>query len=585
MFQQLRQHLVTVFACTLFYFAVSVPFIDYLQLSETTEVRPYCVLPFLFSLVYGLPGAIGSSIGNVLSDLYYGGMDARIMSLGASFQIIYGYGGAVLWKRLRRGESNIFRLDKVRKIAQFLLLTLLAGVVLALMVWATLHHFLGLEMFGIGFISTLMNQMVFFVVLGIPFFVGYSYHLQKKALEEAGQQRQHSGAGEETPAGYLFSLNEKFILYFVLISVIVSLFVSAFAYFFFSSYEICDQTSLWGYVYLVCGTTLYVSLWPTLLVLRSTEDHIARPLEELSGIGRHFGEYGDITLEIQRIMSTVSRYTSYQSEIGELAISFRIFSQKIEEYIQKLTTVSQQQTKVATQLHIASDIQNGVLPEKLELTEIDLYASMEPAQEVGGDFYDYFRIGDDKVGFLVADVSDKGIPASLFMMISKTIIHKNMMDGLTPGQALSKSNNELCQNNRAQMFVTVFCGVLDLRTGQLLYSSAGHDHPILSVNGGDFTILKNKTGFVLGEIEDIKYTDRELTLGSGDIIFAYTDGVPEAADENKEQFGFDRTLEVLNRCRSMSMEQMCGSLKAAIRDFKGTAGQFDDITVLAIRRN
>ncbi len=585
--RKIRNKALTVFLCCVFYFVVSIPFIDYLRLSETTEVRPYCVLPFLLSLVYGFWGALGTAIGNIFSDLYYGGMDYRILPMGASFQIIYGYGGSLIWKHLRRGEQNIFRLDKVKKIAQYLIVVFIISAVLSLMVWMTLYSFYGLEIFGLGFISTLLNHLVFFVVLGIPFFVVYSYHLQKKNREILLEQLRQKNRSEDevSSAGYLFSINEKFILYFVFISVVVAIFVSAIAYFFFSSYDLYDQTVLWGYVYLICGVTLYVCLCPTLLILNSVEEHISKPIEELSCIGQNFGDHDNINSEIQYIKSIVDRYTSYKSEIGELAFSFRIFSQKIDEYIQKLTSISKEQSKVATQLHIASDIQNGVLPEPIMIPEIDFYASMDPALEVGGDFYDYFRIGNDKFCFVVADVSDKGIPASLFMMISKTIIHKNLKDSQSPGTALIRANNELCQNNRAQMFVTVFCGILDLNTGLLKYASAGHDHPIISVNSGDFTIMKNKTGFVLGEIEDINYTESEIFLERGDTIFVYTDGVPEASNENNEMYGFDRTLEVLNLNRRKNMSEMCCSLKEDISTFKNSAKQFDDITVMAIRRN
>ncbi len=571
--QRIRHCIFIILVCSILYFISSIPFIDYLRLSETTEVRPYCILPFIFALIFKFPGAVGAATGNIFSDLYYGGMDNIIMALGFSFQIIYGYGGALVWRFLRRNEDNIFRLNNVEKIIQYLSLVFAISLVLTMMVWGTLHAFYGLEMLGMGFFSTMMNHLIFFVILGIPFFVGYSYHLQKKQ------------AKAEKKDTYPFSINEKFILFFVLISVITALLVSAMAYIFLSYYNLYNQTTMWSYIYLISGATLYICLWPTLLILRVVEKNISKPIEELSSIGQHFGEHNNVKSEIEHIENIVNNYTGYHSEIGELAISFRTFSQKLNEYIQKVTNFSNQQTKVATQLKIASDIQNGVLPEPLDLTEIELYADMTPALEVGGDFYDYFMINEHEFGFVVADVSDKGIPASLFMMISKTIIQKNMKDGLSPGAALTKSNNELCQNNKAEMFVTVFCGTINLETGVLKYASAGHDHPILSLNSDTFTILNNKTGFVLGEIEDIKYTEKEMVLGSGDIIFVYTDGVPEATNENNDQFGFDRTLAVLNRNKEKTMTEMCQALKDAINTFKGSAKQFDDITVMAIRRN
>ena len=570
----LKHQLPITAACCIFYFVLSIPFIEFFQLSETTEVRPYCVLPFIFSLLFGFSGALGTAIGNIFSDMYYGGMDYRIYTLGFSFQIVYGYGGSLLWKYLRRRDSNIFRLDKFAKIAQYLIIILLMSVVLTVMVWTLLNVAYNLPLFGMGFMSTLLNHLIFFVILGIPFFVGYSYYLEKKKLKD------NPAEGND----FHFSVNEKFILFFVLISVIIALIVSAGAYIFFSSYKLYDQTTMWSYLYLISGTTLYVCLWPTLIVLRSVENQISRPIEELSAIGQHFGEYGDIAEEIRHIKAVADRYMDYQSEIGLLAESFRTFSDKIEESVNKLTAISQEQTRVATQLGIARDIQRGVLPEPLKVEGADLFATSWPAFQVGGDFFDYFKIGDHKLGFVIADVSGKDVPASLFMMISKVIIQKNMEDGLSPGAALTRSNNDICRNNRADMFVTVFCGVLDLENGVLEYSSAGHDHPIVSVNNENFTLLQNKTGFVLGEIEDVRYTDNALTLGKGDVIFVYTDGIPEATDKNDEQFGFDRTLAALNSTRDRDMAGMCDALMKSIEEFRGDAKQFDDITMLAIRK-
>ena len=574
-YRQLRHQLLVIFACGLFYFSLSLPFIDFFRLSETTEVRPYCVLPFFLSLIFGLPGAIGTAIGNIFSDMYYGGMDYKIFILGFSFQIIYGYGGARLWKFMRRRENNIFRLDKVSKIAQYLLIILLMSTVITVMVWTTLNRLYDLPFFGLGFLSTLLNHLIFFVIIGIPFFVGYSCYLQKNNLAA------HPADGKT----YLFSLTEKFILFFLLISLIISLIVSAGSYVFFTSYNLYDQTTMWSYIYIISGIVLYVCLWPTLIVLRNVENQISSPIEDLAAIGRDFGELNNIGDEINRINSVTGQYVVFNSEVGTLAKSFQTLSHKLEEYIMKLTAISQEQTRVATQLNIAREIQNGVFPEPQKFREVDFYAATRPALQVGGDFYDYFRIGENKVGFVIADVSGKGIPASLFMMVSKIIIQKNLEDGLTPGQALTKSNNEICRNNRADMFVTVFCARLDLTTGILEYSSAGHDHPIVSVNNEDFTILENKTGFVLGEIEDVRYTDAALALNPGDIVFVYTDGIPEAVNENNEQFGFERTVLSLNDSRGKSMKDLCETLVKSIDAFRGDAKQFDDITMLAIRKN
>ncbi|MBQ8708877.1 MAG: serine/threonine-protein phosphatase [Succinivibrionaceae bacterium] len=574
-FRSARGRLITIALCCLVYFLASVPFIDNLRLSETTEVRPYCVLPFLLSLVLGFPGTLGSALGNILSDLYYGGMDGVVIALGFCFQLVYGYGGALIWRFLRRRDRNIFRLDKVVKIIQYLLLTALMALVVALLVSATLHLYYSSQFLGPVFSNTLLNNMIFLAVLGIPFFAFRSYHIQKKRISERPDE-----------GGYLLSSSERYILYFVLNSVIVSLVCSVLVYIDFSSSDHqFDQITVWSCVYQSCALILYLSLLPTLMVLRSVEKNIAEPIEKLSAVGRNFGGHENMESEISCIENTAAIYTSDKSEIGQLAGSFRQLSSKLGEYIRKLTDVSREQARVATELNIATDIQNGALPEPEETDGIDLHAFMKTALEVGGDFYDHFRIGDRHLGFVIADVSGKGIPASLFMMISKILIQKNMMDGLSPKDALMRSNNELIRNNRAEMFVTVLCGILDLETGVLRYSSAGHDHPAVSFKSSDFRLLKTRPEFVLGAIENTKYTEHEVTLEKGDVFFVYTDGVPEATNEKDEQYGLDMMLRVLSQNRQKNMKELCAAMMKDLDRHRGQASQFDDITMVAIRRN
>ena len=307
----LGSKIIIIAVTALIYFLSSIPFIEYLRLSETTEVRPYCVLPFLLSLVFGLPGALGTAIGNIFSDMYYGGMDYKIYTLGFSFQLIYGYGGALVWKYLRRNDSNIFRLDTVRKLAQYLILVLFDSVIISVMVWLTLHICYNLDFYGIGFVSTFLNHLIFFVLLGIPFFTAYSRYLQKKEMNEKGVK-----------ATYLFSLNEKFILYLLLISSITALIISAFALMFFRSYAMYDNTVMWSYVFLVSGSTLYLFLWPGLFLLYFVEAYISKPLEEMALIGNNFGRKDNIQEEVAEIKATVGQYEKYHSEVGALARSF-----------------------------------------------------------------------------------------------------------------------------------------------------------------------------------------------------------------------------------------------------------------------
>ena len=208
---------------------------------------------------------------------------------------------------------------------------------------------------------------------------------------------------------------------------------------------------------------------------------------------------------------------------------------------------------------------------------------MDPAKEVGGDFYDFFLLDDDHLAIVMADVSGKGVPAALFMMISKILVQNYSMMGLDPKSALEAVNEQICKNNREEMFVTVWLGMLDLTTGRLVAANAGHEYPVLKTPNGPFELVKDKHGFVIGGMEGVKYTEYELNLEKGAKLFLYTDGVPEATDIENTQFGTDRMLTALNECADSSPEQILQHMDASIRDFIKNAPQFDDCTMLCLQ--
>ena len=242
---------------------------------------------------------------------------------------------------------------------------------------------------------------------------------------------------------------------------------------------------------------------------------------------------------------------------------------------------------VEKELSTASSIQEGVLPHVFPLfperKEFDLHASMDPAKEVGGDFYDAFFIDDDHMALVIADVSGKGIPAALFMLISRTLIKNRAMMGGTPAEILMDVNPQLFEGNQAKMFVTVWLGILTVSTGHVVEVNAGHEHPAIRRANGEFELLKRKHGFVLGGRKKIRYTDDEFDLAPGDALFVYTDGVPEATDSKGERFGMDRMIAALNKRADGTPEELLAAVRTDVDAFVGSAPQFDDLTMLAVK--
>jgi len=280
-------------------------------------------------------------------------------------------------------------------------------------------------------------------------------------------------------------------------------------------------------------------------------------------------------------------------EIEELGLSVNKMAADLKDYIADLQSITAEKERIGAELDVATKIQTSMLPCIFPAfphrNEFDIYASMKPAKEVGGDFYDFFMIDDHTLGIVMADVSGKGIPAALFMVITKTLIKNTAQtvsiggSGKNPKEVLEIVNNLLHENNDADMFVTVFLGYFDIPGGKLTYVNAGHNPPLIKRAGENFDWLKTKQGFILGGVEDITYKQYEVVLQSGDDLLLYTDGITEAANNEEELFSEQRLLESANNAKDLPLKDLTESIKQDIDNFTEGAQQTDDITMLILR--
>jgi serine phosphatase RsbU (regulator of sigma subunit) len=249
--------------------------------------------------------------------------------------------------------------------------------------------------------------------------------------------------------------------------------------------------------------------------------------------------------------------------------------------------ISAAEKRMEQELQLAHNIQDASLTKIFTFTHkgFEVFATMDPAKEVGGDFYDFFFVGAEKMALVIADVSDKGIPAALFMMRSKTAIRGLAESGYEPEDIFCRVNNELCEGNELNMFVTVWMGMIDLDTGDMKCLNAGHEYPSLMRKDGDYEILKDKHHLPLGAMKGMTYKSYDIHLEPGDCLYVYTDGIPDAINVNEEEFGLDRMLNALNTYKDASMEGLLQGVKADQDAFVGEADQFDDITMLGFRYN
>lgn len=282
----------------------------------------------------------------------------------------------------------------------------------------------------------------------------------------------------------------------------------------------------------------------------------------------------------------ITVHVESHDEIGELADNFNRMVCSLKEHIRQIRLVTAEKERIGAELNVATQIQADMLPNIFppfpDRKEIDIYATMTPAKEVGGDFYDFFMVDDRHLAMVVADVSGKGVPAALFMVIGKTLIKDHTKPGLSLGDVFTEVNKILCESNKEGLFITAFECVLDLVTGELVFVNAGHELPFILDKSGSYHTYKTRAGFVLAGMEGMKYRQGTLQLELGDKLFLYTDGVTEATSKAKELYGMERLEKVLNANRNKNPQELLPAVKADIDAFVGDAPQFDDITMLCM---
>ena len=336
------------------------------------------------------------------------------------------------------------------------------------------------------------------------------------------------------------------------------------------------------------------------MVFRINIIRVMSVLSVIVGIGHGLYLNRSLIRPIRKITAEASRFAEEnkpaekklkaeirnEDEIGVLAQSIDQMEEQVARYIENLTAITAERERIGTELDLAKRIQVAMIPHEFPpfpgRTEFDVYASMTSAKEVGGDFYDFFLIDEDHLCLLIADVSGKGIPGALFMMASKIILESCAMLGRSAAEILNKTNEAVCSKNQAEMFITVWLGILEISTGKLTAVNAGHEYPVVKTADGVFEIFKDKHGIVVGGMEDIQYKEYELQLEKGTKLFVYTDGVPEATDAQNRMFGSRRMLEALNEKPDATPQEVLESIHRAVDVFLDGAEQFDDMTMLCL---
>ncbi len=315
---------------------------------------------------------------------------------------------------------------------------------------------------------------------------------------------------------------------------------------------------------------------------------VSHPLNLLASYARELPTT-DFTAEEEETSPIDNLSAKYKDEVGRLAESFVFMRAELRKNVKELMETTAAKERIESELQIAHDIQMGILPKEFppfpDRHEFEIYATLEPAKEVGGDLYDFFFVDDDHLCFAVGDVSGKGVPAAIFMAVSKTLVKMEASKGLPAAEVLNRVNRQLSRDNPSLMFVTIFLGILNVRTGEVEYSSGGHDPPYVMSASGEIQPLELTDGVMLGVTEDFNYQSKKNLLQKGETIFLYTDGVTEAKNPDDQLFSDARLQQMLTRLQEKGTTDIIQSIRSEIEIFSEGTPQYDDITMLALKFN
>ena len=633
--QSLKSNLIITLFCAIIFIIIAVPFRYFFPIFQISELRPASALPPVFGMMFGKWGASGIAIGNLIADII-AGYPPEVFIIGFIVQFLYAYLPYKLWYTIKLKQEITFpRLDNVRNLVKFILVIFISSYIVAILIaflmeTLKIYNLVSIETLIIGFnnfdFSLILGTLIIIIanfykikmykpekkdktllplkifdaslilafivsisytvysliegpinqvsILGILFYLLVIFYVCKPITEKIVKKHQN----------LRMTLTEKMILIFIIIGAIIALFTGTMEFFTRSNLFI-EDIYFWDTIYIKVSLIISLFYLLSLSFLWYLEKHITSPIESISKITRTYTSSEDKIEDSSKIISYLQYYTKEKSELGILASSFKKMIINLENYMINLKKVTAEKERINTELDIAKKIQMSMLPTDFPAyphkSEIDLYALSEPAKEVGGDFYDFFLIDENHLATIIADVSGKGIPAALFMVVAKTLIKNSTLNGNTPEEVFKNVNNQLCENNDQNMFVTAWMGILDINTGELVHVNAGHNLPLLK-HQEEYNWLKSKPSFVLGGMENINYTQEKIQLSAGDQILLYTDGITEAINEKEEFFGDSRLIDVINNEQFSNVTEVLSSIKTNIDVFVGDLDQFDDITMLIL---
>lgn len=589
----------------------------------------------IFGLMFGPIGALGFALGTLAGELLEGiGLPAPLIDFVITFFI------SVLTYRLwyttfNKGKKDTPRFNSTYNIIKFLSITILISIVYFsfLVISFSLFHNLNYSysISDVDFnVPYMLNIITFTIIFGLLLISSFNIlkiplKTPKKRISKININQNYLLIILLICVGYF--LFKEFIMnitsirhFFMLVTIITSILL------YFNTFDVKVEPTKDNYsiieemilIFLAIITltivlnfnyfsTLILSYVPeidpsyqiliilsftsvfillvSLIYIRFVERTITNPLYDMINTADNYFKTKNKIESVHKL----KKYITNDDSIGLLANSFVTLYDKIRTNLNQLQITTSEKEKFETEFDVASRIQSNMLPKNFdELAKnesFEIYANMKPAREVGGDFYDYFKIDEDNVYFVIGDVSGKGIPSTLFMVKTMYLIENHAKFNEDLSQAIEKVNNLAYERNDEELFVTIWLGKLNLKTGKLSYVNAGHNQPLIKHDSNNFEYLKTHPNLVIGGMEGIQYNEHEINLNAGDMIFLYTDGVTEANDNYKEFYGKNRLKETINENKNKKLNDILNEITKDIDKFCNNSEQYDDITMLIIKYN
>ncbi|MDL2246773.1 serine/threonine-protein phosphatase [Methanobrevibacter sp. OttesenSCG-928-K11] len=618
--------------CILIYFIPNLILQNFLFPQGIFEFRISNGLPIVFGLLFGPYGAIGVLVGDLLLKISQTHSIETII-LNPLVQFLGAYIPYKLWYSIKIfGNMTRPRLNNVENLIKFLIIVLINSIIISVLVGFimdlfifnkitnidNLYYFFSnfnfslilsiliiaivnfskipiyipkitskensvkIKIFNIIFIIAMFIALIYFIqmIIGIPkyypiigliFTILLLVYCFKPLNIKINKNLKNK-----------ISLTEKLIVSLIITGILLIVLISAIFYTNSITMHI-SEGHFWETTFFYIALILGIFYIFATVFLEYIETSITYPIELLSDISKDYIKKNNKN-NPKNILNKCEDYCNNNSEVGILTSSFKQMIIDFEDYIEQLKDVTAEKERQKVELDIAYKIQSSHIPTNFKdfsTDKIDVFGINAAAKEVGGDFYNFFLIDDNHLAIVMADVSGKGIPAALFMMVSKTLIENYAKSGKSPSEVFYLANNALCEDNEENMFVTAWMGILEISTGKFTFVNGGHEDPFIKENS-EYSPLNSKPGFILGGMENIEYKEKIIYLKPNTNIFLYTDGITEANNENNEFFTKKRLHDLLNTHIDDDIKYTILDIKDKIEEFAGNAEQFDDITMLIL---